>query len=69
MHLFNEISAFFFFCPTQKRFQIIVNIMITLKHFGLITMIAQVEILKWKNSLLIGILLDHSVKSAHKPVQ
>lgn len=33
--------------------------MITLKHFALITMITQVEILKWKNSVFKGILLDH----------
>lgn len=39
--------------------------MIVLKHFGLITMTLQVEILKWINSIFIGILLVQYATSRH----
>lgn len=54
------------FCPIWKQFKkLLLNIIIVLKHFGLITVTLQVAILKWINSIFIGIFSVQYATSTH----
>jgi len=64
MYPFNKTP--YIILPNLKTLRtLFLDIMIVLKHFGLITITLQAEILKWINSVFLGILLVQYATQTH----